>query len=368
MVGPPAFADAPFFMGLGHLSGPYPFSTPRGVSADGNVVAGYAQSESWQSFEAFRWTAEDGMVGLGHLPTGSNSKGLGISGDGRVVVGLDVTFHGTEAFRWTAEDGMVGLGDLGGGDFHSVARDASADGAMIVGSSISGDSHPLEEAFRWTAQDGMVGLGHLPGGSFFSGASGVSGDGSVIVGWSSSASGTQAFRWTAHEGMFGLGDLPGGSSYSHACGVSRDGSVVVGEATSGSGTEAFRWTAEEGMVGLGDLPGGTFESTAHAVSADGSVVVGDGVSDVPQHAAFIWDTEHGMRNLQTLLTEELGLDLAGWELRYARAISADGRTIVGHGWRFPEEQVEAWIAHIPEPSTLWLLALSTLALLRRERV
>lgn len=78
---------------------------------------------------------------------------------------------------------------------------------------------------------------------------------------------------------------------------------------------------------LGYLPGGSFFfSEAYSVSADGSVVVG-----VSGNEAFIWDSANGMRSLQTVLTSDFGLDLAGWHLRGATGISADGQTIVGYG-------------------------------------
>jgi len=119
----------------------------------------------------------------------------------------------------------------------------------------------------------MVGLGDLPGGSFSSIARDASADGNVVVGYGTSDSGSEAFRWTSSVGMVGLGDLPGSFS-SFANGVSADGNVVVGYGTSDSGSEAFRWTSDGGMVGLGDLPGGSFVSSANGVSADGNVVVG----------------------------------------------------------------------------------------------
>ncbi|MCH9023676.1 MAG: PEP-CTERM sorting domain-containing protein, partial [Planctomycetes bacterium] len=53
-------------------------------------------------------------------------------------------------------------------------------------------------------------------------------------------------------------------------------------------------------------------------------------------------------------------------LSQAKGISADGLTIVGWG-RNPSGNSEAWIATIPEPATLSLLALGSLALLRRRR-
>ena len=50
----------------------------------------------------------------------------------------------------------------------------------------------------------------------------------------------------------------------------------------------------------------------------------------------------------------------------ARGISDDGLTIVGFG-NNPSSQTEGWIAVIPEPATLTLLALGSLTLLRRRR-
>mgnify|MGYP006193284809 CR=1 FL=1 len=187
------------------------------------------------------------------------------------------------------------------------------------------------------------GLGGLPG-SFSSSATGVSADGSVVVGSSTRTPmwTTEAFRWTQATGMVGLGDLPGGSFYSDANGVSADGSVVVGISNIGNGSEAFRWTQATGMVGLGVLPGGYFSSSALGVSADGSVVVGYSDSE---NEAFIWNSTQGMRSLKQVLTNDYGLNLNGWDLTSANAISADGLTIVGFGTN-PLGQSEAWIARL----------------------
>jgi hypothetical protein len=68
-----------------------------------------------------------------------------------------------------------------------------------------------------------------------------------------------------------------------------------------------------------------------------------------------------MRALPDLLEDEYGLDLSAWWLRSAKGISADGLTIVGYGDHYGFGR-EAWIAHIPEPSTLLVLALGALAL------
>jgi probable HAF family extracellular repeat protein len=141
------------------------------------------------------------FVPLGHLPGSDSSAAYAISGDGSVVVGLsvlDASTNRVEAFRWTADGGMVGLGDLPGGDFRSTAQGVSFDGSVIVGSS-SGFTFG-GEAYRWTADGGMVGLG---GGQLGSSAWATSADGSVVVGRSS----LEAFRWTADGGMVLLASI-----------------------------------------------------------------------------------------------------------------------------------------------------------------
>ena len=75
------------------------------------------------------------------------------------------------------------------------------------------------------------------------------------------------------------------------------------------------------------------------------------------------------RDLQQVLVSNYGLDLTGWTLTSAYAISADGRTIVGSGSHYygPEALTEAWIATIPEPSSMALLGLSAIYLFVLQR-
>src|SRR6516162_6695027 len=191
------------------------------------------------------------------------------------------------------------------------------------------------------------GLGFLPGGSF-SFARGVNADGTVVVGPSNDASGhSQAFRGV-NGSMTGLGFLPGGNG-SSANGVNADGTVVVGSSNDASGHgQAFRWTAERGMVGLDFLPGGN-RSSATGVNADGTVVVGtaDDASGQPQ--AFRWTAETRVQSVLTLLqAAKADVNLfAGWQLRSANRVSADGTVIVGDGVD-PLGLRQGWIARLPK--------------------
>ena len=152
---------------------------------------------------------------------------------------------GAQAFRWTADDGMVGLGDLPGGHFSSHATDASADGAIVVG---YGSNAVDLEAFRWTSDGGIVGLGDLAAGAAISRAHSVSADGEVVVGYGTSGNGNEAFYWTQSTGMQRLLDVLvaqgatglTGWKLTDARSISGDGTVIVGYGLDPLGqTQAF---------------------------------------------------------------------------------------------------------------------------------
>jgi len=180
-------------------------------------------------------------------------------------------------------------------------------------------------------------LGTLPGGGI-SEAYGVSADGSVVVGMASNAARQwRAFRWTASGVMQDLGTL--GGNWSAARGVSADGAVVVGGASNAAGyARAFRWTALGGMQDLGTLGGSG--SYANDVSADGSVVVGYAQNAAGQYPPFRWTASGGMEDLNTTYASLL---TNGSVLMEARAISPDGRYIVGWGYNAATNRIEAFL-------------------------
>jgi probable HAF family extracellular repeat protein len=223
---------------------------------------------------------------LGTLPGFDRSYAHGVSDNG-VVVGY--AFNAAEqasAFRWTASGGMQNLGGVG-----TVAYGVSADGSVVVGVSVV-------RAFRWTASNGMQDLGTLPGGTR-SEAYGVSANGAVVVGWSS------------------YYDYDSGRYYEYA----------------------FRWTASDGMQNLGTLLGGG-RSVAYGVSADGSVVVGTAYDGTWPQRAFRWTASRGMEDLNVTYANLLTI---GSVLMEARAISPNGRYIVGWGWNAATNRYEAFL-------------------------
>ena len=362
---PAARAGEPFFTGVGDLPGGSNLSSAQGVSGDGSVVCGYSNSSAGD--QAFRWTLAGGLVGLGDLAGGASySNAHAVSADGSTIVGDSSGANGGHAFRWREpgphSGGLQDLGDLPGGDNFSIANGVNADGSVVVGHSSSAGSGTLSaEAFRWTDPSsggtGIAALGDIPGSILFSVATACSADGSQIGGYGTSpASGpasSEAARWTAATGMVGLGDLPGGGFGGNAFGMSADGNTIVGLSAATGGVFAFRWSdpaaGGAGMASLGDIEGGSAFSRANGVSADGSVVVGQSVGPAGMEA-FIWTAADGMRSLKSVLQDDLGLDLTGWTLEVAMAVSADGRTIVGYGPN-PSGDYEGWVAHLGSVGT-----------------
>jgi len=367
---------SPSFQGLGDLPGGTFESLPRYLSPDGKTVLGI--SRSGPSFSSFIWTEIGGMAESSIFPSGDFSSGsLGaITNDHSVIAGSGESSFGIEAFRWTLAGGASGLGDLPGGVFRSTPSAMSSDGSVIVGKGTIGlDTFNDTEAFIWTAANGMVGLGDIPGGRHRSEATDISADGSVIVGVGMDevfVSGnpepvdrSRLFRWTQADGMVALDIPPLPSASILDTRISADGEVITANTIDGLGeTHPFRWTQSTGIVFLDEPLGGEHLSRVVDMSGDGSSMAGWAFTD-DGPKAVVWDDLHGPRYLADALTG-LGLDLTGWTLEFTTGISDDGLTIVGTGIN-PNGDTEAFIATLPEPASLVLIALGLPGLLRRGR-
>lgn len=120
------------------------------ISADGLIVAGTASGADF-AHHAVRWVAADAPENLELTPHPAvggpitDSDGVSLSGDGRVVVGNATTSRGVRAMFWTPARGMVLLNDhlasLGvptDGWALEYARAISSDGTAIGGSGTFG--------------------------------------------------------------------------------------------------------------------------------------------------------------------------------------------------------------------------------------
>jgi probable HAF family extracellular repeat protein len=356
---------------LGFLPGNHEqVSFGNAVDASGNVIVGAAIADNCGGPQvAVSW--HDG-VGLSPLPGAVGAfTANSIAMDGHSIVGRATSSEAPqgESFLWTASEGFQLLQDNSDGFEWGTADDVSGDGTTVVGTrSIAPD---LPQAYLWTGELGFVSVGDLPGGVQSSTALAISQDGDVVVGQSNSFHGPEAFRWTQADGIVGLGDLPGGDFLSVAFDTSSNGIVIVGSgASAASVEEAFRWDSSSGIKALGFLPGLYERSLALGVSGDGSAIIGVSGLTVEELTAFTWDNFRGMRSMQSVLSDEFGLNvvLAGWRLAWASDISSDGKNIVGWGYN-PDGNTEAWLVRLdrplsaPEPATLLLLCFGSLTVL-----
>lgn len=206
------------------------FGNAWGITPDGSVIVGTGAATS--GFAATRWEAGTEPVAIGGF------EGRDVSNDGSVITGI-LAGGDFRPFRWTAADGLVDLGVLPSGISATPTR-ISGDGGTVVGTGITlpslrGGSSEIAQAFRWTEDTGMQPLPFVVGFSGEAVASGVTLDGSTIVGRSGAIDST-AFIWDALNGTrrledvlvqdYGL-DLTGWTLTS-ATDISDDGLTIVG--------------------------------------------------------------------------------------------------------------------------------------------
>lgn len=255
-----------------------------------------------------RLLSSDGQLAFGSLPWPYEARG------GRIG-------------RSNAAGEIEVLGDVRG----SIARSyGNPSGSALVGWTLGeqGEGDDLTivyEGFRWDADGGLRSdFPGVPDGVTLWPET-VSDDGSIIAG--RSVPSQAHFIWSEAGGYTELAP----ASWASETFISGDGSVVLGSIDPGglTGTRAFRWTAATGVVELTpDTP-----SVALDMSDDGSVVAAYSWEDAQLEGAapgatFIWDTEHGTRTLDEVLAQR-GVDMSGWELGTPRALSSDGRVLLG---------------------------------------
>ena len=190
--------------------GGYVDSYANAINSDGSVIVGFGRSGTGIAPEqAFRWTAEGGMQGLGFLrpEPGIQSQAKAVSADGNTIVGISVPLSNTglsEAFVWTPTTGMQML-RAPEGSFSEAgidARGVSSNGRFVVG------AHTLDRRLvrgvLWDNGNPMS-LG-LFEDTYFVRMKDVSNDGQFVVGTASTSGLTTAIIWTPQQGIEALSD------------------------------------------------------------------------------------------------------------------------------------------------------------------
>ena len=340
-----AASQAEFF-GVGSLGGEVTLGTD--LSGDGRVAVGGCDPSLAQC-EAWTWTQEDGLQPLGFLPFEDESFAEGASFDGTFVSGRGEG----DAFRWSESLGHERISFNSNSSFGVSISD---DGGSVIGNALSGASLNIN-AWRWRPGVGFDLVQFIPAasggtdiGGFFTS---TSADGEIITGWTGPSQGeTDAFFRTgaATTPLPSLPDLGCACGGSKANGITGDGDFVVGQ----SQGQAVRWTSAGVILPLGFLFSGVPANASEQLSSgfdtseDGSAIVGAATNlTTSEERALIWTEQEGMREVRAVLINS-GLDLTGWQLTAAAAVSADGKTILGNGTN-PQGDAEAWVAVLPGP-------------------
>jgi hypothetical protein len=309
-----------------------PDFSPRGISADGSIVAGSATN-----VQTARWTRATGVQAI-EWPLGGNGCTLnGISADGQYEVG-NCAFANSDPVRWMGLSGGIDLG-LPGQAAHGEAKATSSNGSVTCGN--LGTAAGAAAIGFWRSGSSPTILTNATNVTNAYCAA-VNGDGTVLVGAAQADLGGgnlqfRSMRWTQAAGM-ALIPLPpgaGATGSTGAVGVSTDGTKVVGSFNASLTQTAYVYNATTGTITPVTFAGDN-SSSGDAISDDGTTVAGHGPSGV-------WLAVNGAAPvlLGTTLAG-LGVDITGFSLTAVVDMSADGKVIVGYG--SSAAGMEGWIA------------------------
>jgi probable HAF family extracellular repeat protein len=215
-------------------------STATATSRDGSVIVGIGFNGCGPA-HAFRWEEKAGIVDLGSVVSGGSTQAMGVSGDGRVVVGgQDGATGYRQGARWV--DGREELFSGPGGMVGST-RAVNRDGSIVAGRQCRPDLTSDQSAWIWTPEKGVECL-PAPGRKssqlvVITEANAMSDDGRVIGGRQGAASSTDqdAVIWIDRSPAY-LKDFLRANGVPDAfatwintgeiTGVSPDGRVLVG--------------------------------------------------------------------------------------------------------------------------------------------
>jgi uncharacterized membrane protein len=332
------------------------------LSADGSTVAGGSYFGG-----TFRWTPAAGMQPLELLPEGSELAGvIDVSAEGATVLGL------TTDGRWATWNENQGIESLFESQFYSASA-MSDDGRSATGYKPTRPPY-LGTAVRWDQDGGVSEL--APGTDAFSAGLDISGDGKTIVGWMEAVGASRTgFRWeTGDNTLTPLPPLPNGATIQEAVAVSHNGRHMLGKIATGELQQAaviLRQGSEPIVLSPESVNRWV---TATDISDDGNTVLGSASRAGLFDHVFIWDPQHGRRDLHDVLSHEYGLldELSGWSLEEVHGLSADGRTMLLKGRIETAEniyQTAACVVRVPEPATatIGLTLLTTAWMLRKRR-
>jgi probable HAF family extracellular repeat protein len=302
-------ADGPAFVvqDLGAIDGNVPNVT--GINTSGQVSGWYSAADG---DHAVRYTDGKGWVAIPGLESMS-AYALGINDHGDVAGYAILPTGDMRAFRYVDGSPVEFIDPMPGGSFTLATGINNAGDITGYGNDSTG-VHGFRRA-PGAAPQSLMGLG----GSFSAGC--AINDNGDVAGTAMTAAGVQhAFRETSTGSVVDISGLNGSSSFSTSCGIDAAGAISGQGATSTGAMHAFLFTT--GTPSDVDSLGSA-SSVGSGIAA--GIMVGTSTASDGSQLAFRYTTDDGMVDLNTLLP-----DGSGWELAMANAVNASG-TIVGEG-------------------------------------
>ncbi len=335
------------------------------VSKDGTLVTGT------DAANGYIWTTGTGKVTIGNAVVGVDwlSGGVLVAGN---VGGVASVWQGT-----TAGVGVwAPLPDSDKGTWQANALGVQADSSnyWVVGKTPGSSNHSAIRYQLSTASSTSMPL--PPSGHDRSTLLGAS-DTGVLTGWAqyqgSGATGgaRTGFRSSPDATNAWLGSPAGLSSQneSQSLAISGDGNVKAGwgyGSPNPNNWVATWWGADDAVHSIPQFPGQDW-AEAHALNGDGSLI-GGFTYLAPAYStkkAWVYSAATDSVAWVSDFLTQAGLNVSGWEFTNVTGISWDGRTLVGTGTY--AGAAHGWVARIPEPTSLLLLAAGSLMLGSRRK-
>ncbi len=341
-----------------------------GINNLGQVV-GTSRSVAGGDYHGFLWLPEAayglsaGINDMESLPGFPGSAAIDINDSGQIVGNLQPTGGPVRTFIWDEIGGMTEIPNTLGGtgvELFDINNSGQVAGSAHI------DAGGTIRAVLWEDGVGMTDLGILSGG-WSSYGKDVNNLGQVVgtSSYSNGSTGDHVFLWLPEAayglaaGINDLGSLPG---YTNSEGRTINDLGQIAGWAYGNDKEALLWLPEPayglqaGMNNIGGLPG--YEHTVIRDINNSGQIVGYAAIGGTEPRAVLW--ENGVfYDLNNLVPTDSSYEL----IQTASAINDNGQiactAVLDGTYR------AILLTPIPEPATLGLLLIGSLALLRRRR-